>query len=374
MKQPIRVLTAAERVDWLRLIRTENVGPITFRALLTRFGSAAAAIDALPDLARRGGRTQPIRVWPKSAAERELSAIDKLGARLIGLNEPDYPELLRIVDDAPPMLAVRGNSHILKHPMVAMVGARNASLNGRRFAERLAGELGRSGYVVASGLARGIDGAAHQGALATGTVAAMAGGIDVVYPPEHADLYERLVAEGVAISECAPGLQPQARHFPRRNRLIAGLALGVVVVEAAPRSGSLITARLAAEQGREVFAVPGSPLDPRAQGCNQLIRSGATLVQTADDILEGLAAMNQRPLSEPEGDLFSPPRARAEPGQDLDTARAAILESLSPTPTPVDELVRGCGLTAAVVATVVLELELAGRVERQPGNRICLVE
>jgi len=377
MDQPRRELSAKDRLDWLRLIRTENVGPVTFRHLLARFGTAGTALEALPELARRGGRARPLKPASKAEAERELAALDRLGARLLALGEADYPPALAAIDDAPPLLAVRGHAHLLQRPTVAMVGARNASINGRRFAQRLAVEVAAAGFLVASGLARGIDSAAHEGALTGGTAAVMAGGIDVVYPPENEDLYARIVEAGVAVSETAPGTQPQARHFPRRNRLISGLALGVVVVEAAPRSGSLITARLAGEQGREVFAVPGSPLDPRAQGCNQLIRGGATLVQSADDIVEGLRAMTTKPLADRQGTLFTPaqpvPAPEPAPAEALENARAVILECLSPTPTAVDELLRECQFSAAVVWTVLLELELAGRVERQPGNRVSLI-
>jgi DNA processing protein len=384
MPQPKRELTRTERLDWLRLIRTENVGPITFRALLTRFGSAAAALDALPELARRGGRTRPLKPPSRAVAERELAAHEAAEVRLIGLIEPAYPALLAALDDAPPLLAVGGNGHLLARPAIGVVGARNASLNGKRLAGMLARELAAADYVVVSGLARGIDAAAHDGALDGGTVAAIAGGLDVVYPPENADLWREIGARGALVGESPPGTQPTARHFPRRNRLIAGLALGVVVVEAAPRSGSLITARLAAEAGREVFAVPGSPLDPRAQGCNRLIRDGATLVESAADVIEGIARMARPLLEEMSARLFAPAGGRGDgfggtpttPPVDtaaLESARRAVLENLSPTPTAVDELIRGCQLSPTLVLTVILELELAGRVERQPGNRVSLI-
>ncbi len=369
-----RPLSHSERLDWLRLIRTDNVGPITFRALLQRYGSASAALEALPDLARRGGRRRPLKPMPRAAAERELELCARLGARVVGLVEPDYPEALAMVEDAPPLIVVRGNAHLLRRRAVAVVGARNASANGRLLAERLARDLGQAELNIVSGLARGIDSAAHAGALAAGTTAVMAGGVDVVYPPENRPLYDQIVAQGAALSEGAPGLTPTARHFPKRNRLIAGLSLAVVVVEAAPRSGSLITARLAAEQGREVLAVPGSPLDPRAQGCNLLIRRGATLVQSADDVLEALAALLRRPFAEPAG--AGAPSAGLAPDtpEGLDEARTRLLECLSPAPTPVDELVRASQLSAPLVLTVLLELELAGRLERQPGQRVCLVD
>lgn len=265
MIQPRHPLTDAERLDWIRLIRTENVGPITFHRLMEQYGSAAKALDMLPELARRGGRSKPLRVAPKAEAEREVQANRRFGARLICACEPDYPEPLAAVDDAPPVISVAGHAHLLRRRAVAIVGARNASLNGKKFAESLARDLGEAGLLVVSGLARGIDTAAHAGSIASGTAAVLAGGIDVVYPPENEGLYRDIMALGVVVAESPIGTQPQARHFPRRNRLISGLSLGVLVVEAALRSGSLITARMALEQGREVMAVPGSPLDPRCQ-------------------------------------------------------------------------------------------------------------
>lgn len=373
MRQQTCDLSNAERLDWLRLIRTESVGPIVFRQLLTRFGTAAAALEALPDLARHGGRRQSLRIFPVAAAESELAALDRIGARLLAIAEPDYPEALARIEDAPPLIAVAGRQELLQRPTVAIVGARNASANGRRFAEDLATELGTAGYVIVSGLARGIDGAAHGAALATGTIGVQAGGIDVVYPPEHAGLVARIRETGLLLSECPVGVQPTARHFPRRNRLVSGLALGVVVVEAAPRSGSLITARMAAEQGREVFAVPGSPRDPRARGTNGLIRQGATLVQDAADVIEGLSGQLGLPLRHTVTggveDLTESPPA----GTDLASVRLTVENALSPSPTPVDEVVRDCQLSAPVVLAVLLELELAGRLERHAGNRVSLL-
>src|SRR5215217_2389203 len=285
----------ADAVARLRLIRSENIGPITFFQLIARFGSAQAAIDAIPDLAARGGGRAP-RLVPKSQIEREMEEVERLGARYLFLGQPPYPPLLAELEAAPPALIVKGHVALLDRPAVAIVGARNASAAACRYARQLAQTLGAAGPVIVSGLARGIDTAAHDGAIDSGTIGVIAGGIDIFYPPEN-EARQRAIAErGLLVAEQAPGVEPRARHFPYRNRIIAGLALGTVVVEAAPRSGSLITARYAAEAGREVMAVPGSPLDPRAQGCNQLIREGATLIQNADDVLEAIRPMTIRPL------------------------------------------------------------------------------
>ena len=366
-----RVLSAAERLDWLRLIRSENVGPITFFQLLQRFSDARSALAALPELARRGGRLKSIRIHDKAAAEREIEQLAKAGARLIAFGEDDYPAALAAIDDPPPLIAARGHAHLLKRHMLAVVGARNASANGRRFAQGIARDLGKAGMVVASGLARGIDAAAHEGAIETGTAAVVAGGVDMSYPRENAALYERIAAEGVVVAEEPLGMTPLARHFPKRNRIISGMALGVVVVEAAQRSGSLITARLALEQGREVFAVPGSPLDPRCHGTNDLIRRGATLTESAADVLEQIKPMLRAPAAErPAAAYAGPAPAPAERG--LEKARSKIVESLGPTPVQVDEIVRQCQLSPAVVAAVLLELELAGRLDRHPGHQFSL--
>ncbi|HEX7007142.1 MAG TPA: DNA-processing protein DprA [Alphaproteobacteria bacterium] len=370
-----RPLTEAEKLDWLCLSRSERVGPITFHHLIRRFGSARAALDALPELARRGGKS--LKPWPRAAAERELAAIAAAGARLIAAVEPDYPAPLAAVEDAPPLLTVKGDPAVLLKPAVAVVGARNASANGRRMARDLARDLGAAGLVVVSGLARGIDAAAHEGALATGTVAVLAGGIDVPYPPENQPLCERIMAEGgAAVAEMPPGTEPKAQHFPRRNRVIAGLALGVVVVEAALRSGSLITARLALDQGREVFSVPGSPLDPRCHGTNNLLRQGAVLTESAEDVLRVVAAQagasihpGQKPYFIAESEDYGP---SLESAPTAETARLAVLGALSPSPIAVDELARQCQLPAAEVASVLLELELAGRIDRHPGHKVSL--
>jgi DNA processing protein len=365
-----------------RLAQTEGVGPIAWRRLLARFGSAEAALDALPRLARAGGRTTPPAIPAAAEAEREIDRLAKIGARLLVLDQPDYPPLLAMLDDAPPVIAVQGDPAVLSAAAVAMVGGRNASANGQRMAEKLAAALAAS-VVVVSGLARGIDAAAHTGALSTGrTVAVVAGGLDVPYPPENADLQRRIAASGAVVAEAPLGTAPQARHFPRRNRIIAGLSLGVVVVEAARRSGSLITARIAQEAGREVFAVPGSPTDPRSHGGNDLLRQGAVLTETAADVLDNLP---QRPMSSPPLDIGvtlppglapglaeSPAELQDEPGV-LSKARSQVLDLLSSSPTPVDDVIRRCQFSPAAVMVVLLDLELAGRLEMLPGNRVVLL-
>jgi DNA processing protein len=373
MSETPRQLKDSERLDWLRLIRSENVGPITFHQLINRFGSAGAALAALPDFARRGGRSRPLKIGDKAASEREIEATSKAGARLVAMIEAEYPPALASIDDAPPLVAMKGNLHLTKKRGVAIVGARNASANGRRFARDIAVALGEHELLVISGLARGIDAAAHEGALSGGTLAVLAGGIDTVYPAENRALQESIVERGVLLAEMPVGTEPQARHFPRRNRIISGASLGVLVVEAAERSGSLITARFALEQGREVFAVPGSPLDPRCKGTNRLIRDGATLVESVDDILNELKAQLATPLAERRKPAFSAAPAAELNESELEKAREKIVALLSPTPVPVDELIRQCQLSPAIVLTVVLELELAGRIERQPGNTLNLL-
>jgi DNA processing protein len=362
-------LTDEQRLDWLRLIRSSNVGSRTFRTLLNHCGSARAALAALPDLARRGGASGSARICSREDAEREMQAAHTLGVRFVALGERDYPTRLQSIDDAPPLLSVRGNIDVFALPMVAVVGARNSSAVGMKFAERLARELGEAGFGVASGLARGIDAAAHRATLVTGTVAVLAGGHEHIYPPEHKGLLESILMEGAAISEMPLGWEPRARDFPRRNRLISGLALGVVIVEAAKRSGSLITARMALEQGREVFAVPGSPLDPRSEGTNSLLKQGATLVTEAADIISVLEPiMGQADL------IVREPEASPSSGPEPDASeRSRIITLLGPTPVAIDDLIRLAGCAPAAVRVVLLELELAGRIERHGGAMVSLL-
>jgi DNA processing protein len=343
------------------------VGPVTFRELINHFGGAEAALAAIPELCRRGGRRRPIRICTTEDAESELAAADRAGARPVFTIEPGYPAPLAHIPAPPPLLYVKGNDRLLNRPVVAIVGSRQASAAGQSLARQIAGGLGEAGYVVASGLALGIDAAAHQAALDAGTVAVLAGGIDSVYPPQNAGLYERIAERGCLISEQPPGLQPRGKDFPRRNRIISGLSLGVVVVEAARRSGSLITARTAAEQGREVFAVPGHPLDPRAEGTNHLIKDGATLVTGAADIIAALEPLGRsRIRNEP-----APWPSTQSSGQlsVADDARSRIVRALGVAPVAVDELVRATELPIAVVRTVLLELAVAGRLERH-GNQL----
>jgi len=363
-------LTDEQRLDWLRLIRSENVGPRTFRALLKHFGSARGALAALPDLARRGGASRPGKICTIEDAEQELAAARRKSIVFTASSEPSYPARLRMIDDAPPLIALAGKLETLTLPMVAIVGSRNASGAGAKFAERLARELGDAGFVIVSGLARGIDAAAHRASLSSGTIGVLAGGHDHVYPAEHVPLADSIREHGVLVSEMPLSWEPRGRDFPRRNRLISGLAVGVVIVEAARRSGSLITARMALEQGREVFAVPGSPLDPRAEGTNGLLKQGAILVTETADVIDVIAPILGRPIDvsagEPERD---PPDAGREPASD---ERLRIVALLGPTPVEIDDLVRLSGASPATVRMVLLELELAGRLERQAGGRVAL--
>ena len=362
-------LDASERLAWLRLARTNAIGPVTFAALLRRFGSAAAALEEAPRLAQRGGGKN-FALPPAGDAVRELEQLTKLGGRFIAACEPDFPLGLSVLDPPPPLISVIGQMHLLRKDMVAVVGARNASALSRKFAQILSRDLGEAGLVIASGLARGIDSAAHEAALALGTVAVVAGGVDVIYPPENEALYRAIAERGAVISEMPMGEAPQARHFPRRNRLISGLSRGVVVVEAAERSGSLITANYALEQSREIFAVPGSPLDPRAKGANRLIREGATLTEGAEDVLAVLRPILGRGFGEPETSAPLPPVDDKSLDAEADRIRARVEEALGVTPVEINELIRQIGALPSVVLAVILELELAGRCRRFPGNRV----
>jgi len=391
-------LTDEQRLAWLRLIRSESVGPRTFQALINRFGGADAALDALPDLARRGGKLL-LKVTSRDEALREMDAAERIGARFVALNEPDYPRVLQAIDSAPPLIAIRGDAACLRRPMVAIVGSRNASAAGLTFAGRLAQELGAEGYVVASGLARGVDASAHKAALPTGTAAVLAGGHERIYPPQNEGLAERIVGEGGAIlSEMPIAWEPRGRDFPRRNRIVSGLSYGVVVVEAARRSGSLITASFALEQGREVFAVPGSPLDPRAEGTNDLIREGATLCAAVehvttvlrplvgappprrDALRENGFASGREALWDELGFVDAAPSptldasSYAGPEDDAsDDSRKIVVDLLGPSPIRVDDLARQAGVPVRTVQTVLLELELGGRLERHGGNAVSLL-
>ncbi len=352
-----------ERLDWLRLYRSENVGPASFFRLIEEFGSASRALEALPELARRGGKRQ-IRLYPRDKAEAELAALDRLGAQLLLATESLFPVGLSHLQLCP-LLTLRGDVRLLARPGIAVVGAREASIAGRKIAHGLAADLGEAGFCVISGMARGIDSAAHLGGLASATIAVLAGGVDIVYPRENQRLYEQIVEQGCVVSEMPPGFQPTAAHFPRRNRLIAGLAIATVVVEAHLRSGSLITARFALEQGRDVFAVPGSPLEPRALGPNSLIKQGAALVESAADIIAGVTLTPPAPL------------IRAEPKVQIDdnslsSAHQKVERCLSVTAVTVDEILRQCQFSSATLSLVLLELELAGRLQRHPDQTVSL--
>jgi len=368
---PAPRLTDRQRLNWLRLIRTENVGPASFRDLVNRFGSAEAALAMLPELVLAGGGGRVPRIFSEREAEAELEAAARVGARFAAIGESDYPPMLRRMPQPPPLVALMGDASICMLPTVAIVGARNASAAGTKMARRLAHDLGQAGYAVVSGLARGIDAAAHQGSLDTGTIAVLAGGIDRPYPAENVQLSEEIGRRGILVSEMPFGWEPRARDFPRRNRIVAGLCLGLVVVEAAERSGSLISARLANEMGRIVFAVPGSPYDNRASGTNGLLKQGATLVTEASDILDvlsplaGNGAPPVTPIEEPPDLSAVPPPAESE--------RARVIEALSPVPTPVDEIIRHTGLHPAQVFMILLELDLAGRLERHSDGSVSLL-
>lgn len=372
---PVAPLDDAQRLACLRLIRSEHVGPVAFRALINEFGGACEALAALPDLVRQGGRRQ-VRICPPATAEAELEAARRAGARPVFTIEPGYPPLLAEVEAPPPLLYVKGRDDLLSRPAVAVVGSREASAAGHTLARQLAEALGQAGFTVVSGLARGIDGTAHAASLSTGTVAVVAGGIDVVYPPEHAALAERIGRDGTVLAEQPPGFTPRGQDFPRRNRIIAGVSLGVLVVEAASRSGSLITARMAGEMGREVLAVPGHPLDPRAEGTNRLIRDGATMVLSSDDAVSALTAVaHGRRFAVPaalEEPRAPPPRPPPTPDPPSEGDRARILAVLGPAPSTVDEIARATGVGIRAVRIALLELSLAGRVEMHGGQLVSL--
>lgn len=356
-------------MDWLQLSRSENVGPLTFHHLLKQYKTPRNALKALPELASRGGLKRPLHIVSRVVVEKELTLTHDQGAEILTFQHPLYPPLLRYIDSAPPVLTVKGRLDLLQQPTFGIVGARNASAMGKKMAHQFAKALGQRGWVIASGLARGIDAAAHQGSLQQGTIAVLAGGLDQIYPQENEALYNRIGEDGVLLAESAFGVQPQALLFPRRNRIISGLSRCILIVEAALKSGSLITARYALEQGRDVFAIPGHPLDPRARGCNQLIKNGAVLVETIEDIEQDISPsplLNLKEEKEPLKGKIEPPCSPS--------ARALIKENLSYVPISVDELIRECQLQATDVWIVLLEMEIAGCLERLPGGRVALKE
>ena len=361
-----RELSFTERRDWLRLIRTQNVGPVSFRDLINRYGDATAALEALPTLIRK----KPIHPPRPDQVEAEMDYAEQIGVKLICAIEPDYPEYLRALDPPPPVISVLGRSDILRRPCVAIIGSRNASAIGQRFANSLAAELGQAGYTVVSGLARGIDSAAHHGSLKTGTVAVLGGGVDHIYPREHADLHAQIAESGAIVSESPLGYRASARDFPRRNRIISGLSRGVVVIEAAERSGTLITARYALEQNREVMAAPGSPLDPRTKGCNRLIRQGAHLIESAEDVIAVLETLRPIALNEPEADFVSVKFDAEKASIEIEKAKLRIMSVLSPTPTPRDDVIRASQLPLPIVTAALLEMELAGSICVEPDGRV----
>lgn len=361
-----RELSFTERRDWLRLIRTQNVGPVAFRDLINRYGDAASALDALPSLIRK----KPISPPRPDQVEAEMEYAERMGVRLICAIEPEFPKFLRALDPPPPVISVLGNIELLHRPCVAIIGSRNASAIGQRFANGLAAELGNAGYTVVSGLARGIDAAAHHGSLPSGTVAVLGGGVDHIYPRENTELHAQIVQTGAIVSESPLGYRASARDFPRRNRIISGLSKGVVVIEAAERSGTLITARYALEQNREVMAAPGSPLDPRTKGCNRLIRQGAHLIETAEDVISVLETLHPLGLEEPsslfQSAPFDPERAKS----DIEKAKGVIATLLSPTPTPRDDIIRASKLPLPIVSAALLEMELGGEALVEPDGRV----
>lgn len=391
---PVAPLNDAQRLACLRLIRSENVGPVTFRQLINTYGGAEEALDALSELAHRSGRKRELILCSKDRAEAELTAADKAGATPLFTIEPGFPKRLALLDVPPPMIYAVGRLDLLNAPSIAIVGARQSSAAGQKLARMFAQDLAKAGLVVISGLARGIDGAAHAGSLDTGTIAVVAGGVDVIYPPEHDDLHAQIAKKGCIISEMPCGFRPRGKDFPRRNRLISGTALGVLVIEAAKRSGTLVTARMAGEQGREVFAVPGHPLDPRAQGTNLLLKNGATLVTEAADVIAALKPMTASPpgtFQEPTTQSFDsnitrqitshPTELPHQPEQQVlaspppapmsdDNARITVMTAIGPAPVDIDDIVRATGLSARQVNAVLLELDIAGQIDRHGANLV----
>jgi len=376
---PIPPSSDAERIHWLQLIRSQNVGPRTFYKLIKLYGSATKALEAIPEMAKRGGKKTKLKCCTIDQAQNEWDQTERYGAHYIFAGDSNYPPQLCHIDDAPPVLTVFGNKLYLKQDIIAFVGTRNASLSGCRLTQQLAQEIGKQGYAVSSGLARGIDTAAHQGSLAQGTIAVIAGGINHIYPKENSNLYHQIAEKGCILAESPFNAVPKAEHFPRRNRIISGISWGVVVVEAAVRSGSLITARLAGEQGREVMAIPGNPMDPRAAGPNKLLKSGATLITSADDIIEAVNYMKHHPtaidngLFERDNNSFTHQAAITPSPNEIENARHQIQQSLNTTPIDINDLIVHCGVPASIIQAILLELELAGRLERHPGNRIALL-
>ncbi len=368
--------TEQDCINWLRLIRSENIGPKTFQDLLRIYGSADKALEAAPRLSLRGGKNKPIKLFSTQGAEQEIENAGRKGAKIIASCQKEYPPLLKQIKDYPPIITVYGNLDVLTKNSIAIVGARNSSANGCRFAEKIARELGEEGFVVTSGLARGIDTAAHKGSLKTGTIAVVAGGIDKIYPPENKDLFNQIGKTGAVITEIAFGCVPVAQSFPRRNRIISGISLGTIVVEANLRSGSLITARMALEHDREVFAVPGSPLDPRCQGTNKLIKDGAHLIEKTEDVLDvirSFSSIRQAGLFEQGGGNFAAATNMPLNDAEIDKARPQIIEKIGASPTPVDEIIAQTGFNPNIVLTILLELELAGRLDRHIGNKVSLI-
>ena len=377
---PITALSDSERLACLRLIRSDNIGPVTFRQLINHYGGAARAIEALPEASRRGGARRVLRICSRDEAERELASAEKIGAKPVFTIEPGYPPLLAHIEAPPPMVYIKGRSDLISAPMVAIVGSRQCSAAGSEMARRFAHGLGSAGYVVVSGLARGIDKAAHVASISSGTVAVLAGGIDWIYPPEHADLQRKIAEVGLLLTERPPGFQPRDRDFPRRNRIVAGLCLGVVIIEAAARSGTLVTARYAAEFGREVFALPGHPMDPRAEGTNALLKRGATLVtdpQDAIDVFKPMVGLDEQSPMFSGHSTTESQRAASQAEHPVTTEvgdgeRNAVLAALSPAPVPLDVIIRATGLAPAQVNVALLELDIAGRIERHGQSLVAL--